>query len=117
MNVHIGGCHGETAGPGLFSAICAVVLAVLLIIALISRFINPHIHNHQTTNEMTKEYIVKGMNCPHCQKSVQNAIAAVAGVQSVSVNLSSGVATVEGNPDDEAIFAAVSAAGFDPERP
>ena len=117
MNVHIGGCHGATAGPGLFPAICAVVLAVLLIIALISRFINPHIHNHQTTNEMTKEYIVKGMNCPHCQKSVQNAIAAVAGVQSVTVNLSSGVATVEGNPDDEAIFAAVSAAGFDPVRP
>lgn len=117
INAHVGGCHGETAVPGLFPAICAIALAVLLIIALISRFINPHIHNHQTTNEMTKEYIVKGMNCPHCQKSVQNAIAGVAGVQSVTVNLSSGIATVEGNPDDEAIFAAVSAAGFDPVRP
>lgn len=117
LNAHVGSCHGAAAVPGLFPAICAIVLAVLLIIALISRFINPHIHNHQTTNEMTKEYIVKGMNCPHCQKSVHNAIAAVAGVESVTVNLSSGVATVEGNPDDEAIYAAVSAAGFDPVRP
>ncbi len=117
LSAHSGSCHGAAHTPGLFPAICAIALAILLIIALISRFVNPHIHNHKPSNEMTKEYIVKGMNCPHCQNSVQNAIAAVAGVESVTVNLSSGVATVEGNPDDEAIFAAVSAAGFDPVRP
>lgn len=114
---HAASCHGEGLHPGIFPAICAVVLGVLLIIAFIARIINPHKHNHQISNEMTKEYIVKGMNCPHCQKSVQNAIAGVKGVESVSVNLSSGVATVEGNPDDEAVFAAISAAGFDPVRP
>ena len=66
---------------------------------------------------MSKQYQIKGMNCVHCQKSAQTAIAAVPGVESVTVNLSDGVATVEGNPDDEAVFAAISTAGFDPVRP
>ena len=112
-----GCCHAESSSPGLFSAICGGILAILLLIALWSRLFKPHKHNHLNVNNMTKQYQIKGMNCVHCQKSAQNAIAAVAGVESVDVNLSDGIATVEGNPDDEAVFAAISAAGFDPVRP
>ena len=112
-----GSCHATMATPGLFSAICGVILAVLLIVAMCSNIIKPHKHNHLNENNMSKQYQIKGMNCVHCQKSAQTAIAAVPGVESVTVNLSDGVATVEGNPDDEAVFAAISAAGFDPVRP
>ena len=112
-----GSCHATMATPGLFSAICGVILAVLLIVAMCSNLIKPHKHNHLNENHMSKQYQIKGMNCVHCQKSAQTAIAAVPGVESVTVNLSDGVATVEGNPDDEAVFAAISAAGFDPVRP
>lgn len=112
-----GSCHATMATPGLFSAICGVILAVLLIVAMCSNLIKPHKHNHLNENNMSKQYQIKGMNCVHCQKSAQTAIAAVPGVESVTVNLSDGVATVEGNPDDEAVFAAISAAGFDPVRP
>ena len=112
-----GSCHATMATPGLFSAICGVILALLLIVAMCSNLIKPHKHNHLNENNMSKQYQIKGMNCVHCQKSAQTAIAAVPGVESVTVNLSDGVATVEGNPDDEAVFAAISTAGFDPVRP
>ena len=112
-----GSCHATMATPGLFSAICGGILAVLLIVAMCSNIIKPHKHNHLNENNMSKQYQIKGMNCVHCQKSAQTAIAAVPGVESVTVNLSDGVATVEGNPDDEAVFAAISTAGFDPVRP
>lgn len=53
------------------------------------------------------------MNCPHCRASVDRSIAAVEGVTTVDVNLSDGIATVEGehNPDD--VIKAVQAAGFE----
>lgn len=62
---------------------------------------------------MTKEYKITGMNCPHCQKSVERAIASVAGVESVIVDLYKGKATVEGTPDTQTLIKAVEAAGFD----
>ena len=62
---------------------------------------------------MTKEYIISGMNCPHCQASVAKAIGAVAGVTEVDVNLSTGKATVEGEHSSDDIVAAVRNAGFD----
>ena len=111
MRAHAG-CHSTTSGTSTFSAICAVILGIMLIIAMISRYLHPHTHQINS-NIMSKQYQIKGMNCPHCQASVQKAIAAVDGVESVDVNLSSGVATVEGQPDDSAVHAAVRAAGFD----
>lgn len=107
-----GCCHSETAGISTFSAVCAAILGALLIVALISRYFNPHTH-HINPNTMSKQYQIKGMNCPHCQASVQKAIADVDGVDSVVVNLSNGIATVEGQPDDEAVHTAVRATGFD----
>ena len=62
---------------------------------------------------MTKEYKISGMNCPHCQATVTKSISSVEGVENVTVNLSSGIATVEGEPKDEEVIAAVRAAGFD----
>lgn len=104
-------CHNHLP---VFSVVSAIALAGMLIVAFIGRIINPHKHNHNhNPNIMTKEYKIKGMNCPHCQKSVENAIASQPGVDAVSVNLRTGIATVEGDPVDEDIRKAVEAAGFD----
>ena len=62
---------------------------------------------------MTKEYTIKGMNCPHCQAAVTKSISGVNGVQQVEVNLSTGKATVEGNHNADELVAAVRSAGFD----
>lgn len=102
--------HGSH-GISWFPLSCSAVL-ILLLIAV---FIRNHKHNrsHITTDSMTKKYQVTGMNCPHCRASVDRSIAAVEGVTTVDVNLSDGIATVEGehNPDD--VIKAVQAAGFE----
>lgn len=103
-----GGCaHGHEFN--VFSTLCSAVLVVLLIYTFIKR----HRHNHINTTEMTKEYTVTGMNCPHCQAAVTKAIASVKGVGQVDVNLSTGKATVAGDHSAADVIAAVRSAGFD----
>jgi copper chaperone CopZ len=57
---------------------------------------------------------VTGMTCAHCQRAVTEEIAAVAGVESVTVDLATGTVTVTASaPLDRAdIAAAVDEAGY-----
>lgn len=105
----VGSCHVEKSFS-TFSTICSAFLVVLLIISLIRRFIP---QNNIIDNAMTREYIIKGMNCPHCQASVAKSISAVKGVKQVDVNLTTGKATVDGEHDPAELVEAVRAAGFD----
>lgn len=95
----------------LFSTVCSAILVVLLAFTFIKRYT----HKNKPTGDMTKEYIIKGMNCPHCQASVAKSISGVKGVEQVDVNLSTGKATVEGDHSAEELIAAVRGAGFDVE--
>lgn len=103
-----GACHSAHT-LGWFPLLCAGILAGLLTVAFCRRYLR----KTKTFSNMTQTYTIKGMNCPHCQATVTKAIAAVAGVTQVDVNLSTGKATVEGTHDPAAVCAAVSAAGFD----
>ncbi len=105
---HGAACHSESAFP-LFPTICSAILVALLIITFIKR----NIHHKPQTSAMTKEYVITGMNCPHCQAAATKAIAAVEGVEKVDVNLSTKLATVEGSHQAADVIAAVKAAGFD----
>ena len=55
------------------------------------------------------------MNCQHCRASVEKGIAALEGVKSVTVDLASGIASVEGTATREEIAACVRSLGFDME--
>lgn len=57
---------------------------------------------------------VTGMTCAHCQQAVTDEIAAVEGVETVTVDLASGTVTVTADrPVDRAdIAAAVDEAGY-----
>ena len=59
-------------------------------------------------------FSVAGMTCAHCQRAVTEEISAVAGVESVTVDLASGSVTVTADrPVDRAdIAAAVDEAGY-----
>ena len=103
-------CHGA-GGFGVFPTICSVILVALLMITFVKRYVKPN----KLTGKMTKEYIVKGMNCPHCQAAVTKAIKGVTGVEEVEVDLSTGRAAVEGNHEAEELIKAVRNAGFDVE--
>lgn len=62
-----------------------------------------------------KKYNVTGMACGHCKARVENAIAALEGVESVTVSLEDKTAEVEGEVSDETVIAAVKAVGFEAE--
>ena len=56
---------------------------------------------------------VEGMMCKHCQAHVEKALAAVAGVETVVVDLEGKTAKVTGNADVAALKAAVVEAGYE----
>ena len=58
---------------------------------------------------MEKEFIITGMKCQGCVTTVHDALAAVPGVQSVSVNLEAQEATIQGTFDTTAILNSVPA--------
>lgn len=103
------GIHGHEFS--LFPTVCSAILVALLGFSFIRRFIS----SPKINSDMSKEYVIKGMNCPHCQAAVAQSIRTVPGVVEVDVNLSSGIARVEGEHQAADIIAAVRGAGFDVE--
>ncbi len=65
---------------------------------------------------MKKTITIQGMSCMHCKMRVENALKAVSGVESASVDLKKGnaVVTVVANVADATLLKAVSDAGYDP---
>lgn len=93
----------------LLSTASSAVLVILLVVT----FIKGHKRKHINVSTMTKEYKIKGMHCSHCQATVVKSISSVKGVKQVDVNLSTGIAKVEGEHNAEDVVAAVKDAGFD----
>jgi len=61
-----------------------------------------------------KTYTVSGMTCEHCVNAVRGEIGSLAEVESVDVDLASGLVTVSGTGfTDEQIRAAVDEAGYE----
>jgi copper chaperone len=59
-------------------------------------------------------YTVPAMHCGHCQAAVANEVGAVAGVESVDVDLDTKLVVVRGGLlDDAAIRAAIEEAGYE----
>ena len=61
-------------------------------------------------------YSVTGMHCSHCDAAVEQEVSAVAGVESVDVDLETKLVVVRGEGlDDAALRAAIDEAGYDAE--
>lgn len=59
------------------------------------------------------ELKVTGMSCQHCVRAVTGALEKVPGVtRVVAVELDSGRAAVAGDPDPQALIAAIAAEGY-----
>lgn len=62
----------------------------------------------------TRSYTVPGMHCDHCKRAVSEELWAVAGVESVDVDLDTKLVTVTGSElDDAALRAAIDEAGYE----
>jgi len=55
---------------------------------------------------------IEGMTCGHCVMHVKKALAGVKGVSAVEVDLPSGLATIEGQAEIDALVQAVEAEGY-----
>ena len=59
-------------------------------------------------------YTVSGMSCAHCETAVKEEVSAVAGVESVDVDLDTKLVVVHGEGlDDAALRAAIGEAGYE----
>lgn len=61
---------------------------------------------------MTKTFKIGGMSCNHCKNSVETNLAKLEGVESVAVDLTKGVAIVNGNANEKEVKDIVERLGF-----
>ncbi|MBA2475360.1 MAG: heavy-metal-associated domain-containing protein [Actinobacteria bacterium] len=62
----------------------------------------------------TLQYEVPGISCEHCRTAIGKEVTAVAGVESVDVDLDTKVVSVRGEAvSDAAVRAAIDEAGYD----
>ena len=61
-----------------------------------------------------KNYTVPGIHCGHCERAVKEEVGAVAGVDSVDVDLETKLVSVRGDGlDDTQLRAAIAEAGYE----
>ncbi len=68
--------------------------------------------------DKTVEIAVQGMTCGHCKATVEKAVAAVAGVSKVHVDLAGKKVSISFNPeqaDEEALKQVISNEGYEVE--
>lgn len=104
-----GACH--VGDVSIFNLVCSSLLAILLIVAMIANYMPKYKKQPATMN---KEYKIKGMSCAHCKATVEKNLSKLPGVTAVSVDLSRGVALVEGEHDEKSAIEMISSLGFDP---
>jgi copper chaperone len=74
--------------------------------------IGGYMRKEPTLSEIT--YRVPDMSCAHCEHAVSSELRAVAGVDSVDVDLETKVVVVRGAPLDDAVLrAAIEEAGYE----
>ena len=62
----------------------------------------------------TMTYSVPGIHCGHCERALKDELVAVAGVESVEVDLETKLVSVRGNGlDDARLRGAITEAGYE----
>ena len=105
--------HNAHMHMGWFETACSIALGSLLLFSFIKKFVSKLKVKNIPQNDMTKTYKIKGMDCSHCKAAVEKAISGVSGIDSVEIDLSSGLATVSGEVEEDKISEAVRLAGFE----
>lgn len=99
-------------GPSVFNIICTITLILLLVNAMILRYRRKKNCTEDACIEMEKIYKIEGLRCNRCKENAEKAIASIEGVESVSIDLSSGEAVVKGTFDEASMKKAVESLGF-----
>ena len=62
---------------------------------------------------MERTYSVPGISCDHCKRAIEGEVGAVAGVDTVDVDVESRTVRVVGDAPDDAVLAAIDEAGYE----
>jgi len=105
--------HNHNGGFYCFKVICSFILFALLVNSILFKKNREEaeIMENNSTNKIA--FKINGMSCNHCKSNVTKVISNLKSVKDVIVNLSEGIAYVDGNPTDEEIKTAVEAIGFE----
>lgn len=104
--------HHGMHGASWFSTVCSIFLLGMIIVALGAKYWKSHQIKRNKTTAM-KEFKVKGMMCAHCKANVEKGIAALPGVEKVTVDLAKGTALVEGSIPDQLIIECIEDLGYE----
>ena len=105
--------HHHNGGFYYFKIVCSFILFALLANSIL--FKRNREEAEIMENNVGKNVIafkIEGMSCNHCKANVTKVISNLKSVREVTVNLSEGVAYVDGTPTDEEVKSAVEAIGF-----
>ena len=94
-----------------FNTVCSVALLGMIIVALGAKYWKSYQIKRNKTTAM-KEFKVKGMMCAHCKANVEKGLAALPGVEKVTVDLAKGTALVEGSIPDQLIIDCIEDLGY-----
>ena len=103
--------HHGMHGASWFSTVYSIFLLGMIVVALGTKYWKSHQINHNKTTAM-KEFKVKGMMCPHCKANVEKGLAALPGVEKVTVDLAKGTALVEGSVPDQLVIDCIEDLGY-----
>lgn len=95
--------------------IASSILFILLLINAYILKITGHGHSH-SHNAATKSFKVSGIRCNHCKANIEKAITALPNVESVTIDISSGIVEVQGGVSQEEVCSAVKQLGFEIEK-
>ncbi len=103
--------HHGMHGASWFNTVCSIALLGMIVLALGAKYWKSYQINHHKTATM-KEFKVKGMMCAHCKANVEKGLAALPGVEKVTVDLAKGTALVEGFVPDQLVIDCIEDLGY-----
>lgn len=104
--------HHGMHGASWFNTLCSIALLGMIIVALGAKYWKSYQIKRNKTATM-KEFKVKGMMCAHCKANVEKGIAALPGVEKVTVDLAKGTALVEGSIPDQIVIDCIEDLGYE----
>ena len=103
--------HSHGMGASWLNTVCSISLLAMIVVALGAKYWKSYqIKKYKTTT--MKEFKVKGMMCAHCKANVEKGLAALPGVEKVTVDLAKGTALVEGSIPDQLIIDCINDLGY-----
>ena len=103
--------HGHGMAASWFNTVCSIALLGMIVVALGAKYWKSYQIKRNKTTAM-KEFKVKGMMCAHCKANVEKGLAALPGVEKVTVDLAKGTALVEGFVPDQLIIDCIEDLGY-----